>query len=222
MLTSSNKKIQKNDNNKFIIDRDLDFGALSFSFQNDAQNDKSNILKNLYSNFLKNKKKNKDKIEDDLFHKLNKNKIKEKNGIHKQERKKSNFSKNSEDNYFYSNKSDIDIIDDVGFFKNYKMSVTPSMENLNKYQESEKNIMYLDENEEEKKNPIRKNENNGNEDDWSVNKSYNMVGVMCLGDKNKNKNKKRENDLDILNNNLKRNNIQKKESNDDNDYEYLL
>ena len=47
LLTSSNKKIQKNDNNKFIMDRDLDFSGLSFSFQNDAQNDKSNILKNL-------------------------------------------------------------------------------------------------------------------------------------------------------------------------------
>lgn len=218
LLTSTNKKTQKNDNNKFIIDRDLDFGALSFSFQNDSQNDKSNILKNLYSNFLKNKKKNKDKIEDDLFHKLNQNEIKEKKGIYKQERKKSNFSKISEDNYFYSNKSDVDIIDDLGFFKNYKISVTPSTENLNKYQESEKNIMYLDENEEEKKNPIRKNESNGNEDDWSVNKSYNMVGVMCLSDKNKNINKKKENNFDILNNNSKRNNIQNKESNDDNEY----
>ena len=218
LLTSSNKKIQKNDNNKFIMDRDLDFSDLSFSFQNDAQNDKSNILKSLYSNFLKNKKKNKDKIEDDLFHKLNQNEIKEKKGIYKQERKKSNFSKISEDNYFYSNKSDVDIIDDLGFFKNYKISVTPSTENLNKYQESEKNIMYLDENEEEKKNPIRKNESNGNEDDWSVNKSYNMVGVMCLNDKNKNINKKKENNFDILNNNSKRNNIQNKESNDDNEY----
>ena len=218
LLTSSNKKIQKNDNNKFIMDHDLDFSGLSFSFQNDAQNDKSNILKSLYSNFLKNKKKNKDKIEDDLFNKLNKNEIKEKNSIYKQERKKSNFSKNSEDNYFYSNKSDVDIIDDVGFFRNYKISVTPSTENLNNYRESEKNIMYLDENEEEKKNPMKNLENNGNEDDWSVNKSYNMVGVMCLSDKNKNKTKKIENNFDIGNNNLKTNNIIKKESTDDNGY----
>ena len=218
LLTSSNKKIQKNDNNKFIMDRDLDFSGLSFSFQNDAQNDKSNILKSLYSNFLKNKKKNKDKIEDDLFNKLNKNEIKEKNSIYKQERKKSNFSKNSEDNYFYSNKSDVDIIDDVGFFRNYKISVTPSTENLNNYRESEKNIMYLDENEEEKKNPMKNLESNVNEDDWSVNKSYNMVGVMCLSDKNKNKTKKKENNFDIGNNNLKTNNIIKKESTDDNGY----
>ena len=48
-------------------------------------------------------------------------------------------------------------------------------------------------------------ESNGNEDDWSVNKSYNMVGVMCLSDKNKNKNKKKENNFDIGNNNLKTN-----------------
>jgi hypothetical protein len=212
LLTSPNKKMQKNDNNKIIMDHNLDFGDLSFSFQNEPQNDKSNILKCLYSNFLKNKKKNKDKIEDEVFHKLNKNEIKEKNGVHKQERKKSGFSKNSEENYFYSNKSDVDIIDDVGFFKNYKLTVTPSSENLNKYsQESEKNIMYLDENEEEKKNPIRKNESNGNEDDWSVNKSYNMVGVTCLNDKNKNKIKKG----DI---NFNGNNMPKKESNDDNEY----
>ena len=212
LLTSPNKKMQKNDNNKIIMDHNLDFGDLSFSFQNEPQNDKSNILKCLYSNFLKNKKKNKDKIEEEVFHKLNKNEIKEKNGVHKQERKKSGFSKNSEENYFYSNKSDVDIIDDVGFFKNYKLTVTPSCENLNKYnQESEKNIMYLDENEEEKKNPIRKNESNGNEDDWSVNKSYNMVGVTCLNDINKNKIKKG----DI---NFNGNNMPKKESNDDNEY----
>ena len=212
LLTSPNKKMQKNDNNRIIMDHNLDFGDLSFSFQNEPQNDKSNILKCLYSNFLKNKKKNKDKIEEEVFHKLNKNEIKEKNGVHKQERKKSGFSKNSEENYFYSNKSDVDIIDDVGFFKNYKLTVTPSCENLNKYnQESEKNIMYLDENEEEKKNPIRKNESNGNEDDWSVNKSYNMVGVTCLNDKNKNKIKKG----DI---NFNGNNMPKKESNDDNEY----
>ena len=136
----------------------------------------------------------------------------------KQDRKKSNFSKNSEDNYFYSNKSDVDIIDDVGFFRNYKISVTPSTENLNNYRESEKNIMYLDENEEEKKNPMKNLESNGNEDDWSVNKSYNMVGVMCLSDKNMNKNKKKENNFDIGNNNLKTNNINKKESTDDNGY----
>ena len=212
LLTSPNKKMQKNDNNRIIMDHNLDFGDLSFSFQNEPQNDKSNILKCLYSNFLKNKKKNKDKIEEEVFHKLNKNEIKEKNGVHKQERKKSGFSKNSEENYFYSNKSDVDIIDDVGFFKNYKLTVTPSCENLNKYnQESEKNIMYLDENEEEKKNPIRKNESNGNEDDWSVNKSYNMVGVTCLNDINKNKIKKG----DI---NFNGNNMPKKESNDDNEY----
>ena len=212
LLTSPNKKIQKNDNNKIIMENNLDFGDLSFSFQNEPQNDKSNILKCLYSNFLKNKKKNKDKIEDEVFHKLNKNEIKEKNGVHKQERKKSGFSKNSEENYFYSNKSDVDIIDDVGFFKNYKLTVTPSSENLNKYsQESEKNIMYLDENEEEKKNPIRKNESNGNEDDWSVNKSYNMVGVTCLNDINKNKIKKGDINFDG-------NNMPKKESNDDNEY----
>ena len=212
LLTSPNKKMQKNDNNKIIMDHNLDFGDLSFSFQNEPQNDKSNILKCLYSNFLKNKKKNKDKIEEEVFHKLNKNEIKEKNGVHKQERKKSGFSKNSEENYFYSNKSDVDIIDDVGFFKNYKLTVTPSSENLNKYsQESEKNIMYLDENEEEKKNPIRKNESNGNEDDWSVNKSYNMVGVTCLNEINKNKIKKGDINFDG-------NNMPKKESNDDNEY----
>ena len=212
LLTSPNKIMQKKDNNKIIMDHNLDFGDLSFSFQNEPQNDKSNILKCLYSNFLKNKKKNKDKIEEEVFHKLNKNEIKEKNGVHKQERKKSGFSKNSEENYFYSNKSDVDIIDDVGFFKNYKLTVTPCCENLNKYnQESEKNIMYLDENEEEKKNPIRKNESNGNEDDWSVNKSYNMVGVTCLNDINKNKIKKG----DI---NFNGNNMPKKESNDDNEY----
>ena len=78
--------------------------------------------------------------------------------------------------------------------------------------------MYLDENEEEKKNPMKNLESNGNEDDWSVNKSYNMVGVMCLSDKNKNKNKKKENNFDIGNNNLKTNNIIKKESTDDNGY----
>ena len=207
LLISPNKK---NDNIKFNFGNNPDFDFLSFSFQNDSQNDKSNILKNLYSNFLKNKKKSKDKIEDELFNKINKNESTEKNAIYKPGRKKSNFSKNSEDNYFYSNKEDVDIIDDVGFFKNYKLTITPSSENLIRNNQEEKNIMCLDELEEERKNPMRKNESNGNEDDWSVNKSYNMVGVTCLKDKNKNKKMK--------NFNLIGNNIPKKESNDENEY----
>ena len=207
LLISPNKK---NDNIKFNFGNNPDFDFLSFSFQNDSQNDKSNILKNLYSNFLKNKKKSKDKIEDELFNKKNKNESTEKNAIYKPGRKKSNFSKNSEDNYFYSNKEDVDIIDDVGFFKNYKLNITPSSENLIRNNQEEKNIMCLDELEEERKNPMRKNESNGNEDDWSVNKSYNMVGVTCLKDKNKNKK--------MENFNLIGNNIPKKESNDENEY----
>jgi hypothetical protein len=207
LLVSPNKK---NDNIKFNFGNNPDFDFLSFSFQNDSQNDKSNILKNLYSNFLKNKKKSKDKIEDELFNKINKNESTEKNAIYKPGRKKSNFSKNSEDNYFYSNKEDVDIIDDVGFFKNYKLTITPSSENLIRNNQEEKNIMCLDELEEERKNPMRKNESNGNEDDWSVNKSYNMVGVTCLKDKNKNKK--------MENFNLIGNNIPKKESNDENEY----
>ena len=207
LLISPNKK---NDNIKFNFGNNPDFDFLSFSFQNDSQNDKSNILKNLYSNFLKNKKKSKDKIEDELFNKTNKNESTEKNAIYKPGRKKSNFSKNSEDNYFYSNKEDVDIIDDVGFFKNYKLTITPSSENLIRNNQEEKNIMCLDELEEERKNPMRKNESNGNEDDWSVNKSYNMVGVTCLKDKNKNKK--------MENFNLIGNNIPKKESNDENEY----
>ena len=207
LLVSPNKK---NDNIKFNFGNNPDFDFLSFSFQNDSQNDKSNILKNLYSNFLKNKKKSKDKIEDELFNKKNKNESTEKNAIYKPGRKKSNFSKNSEDNYFYSNKEDVDIIDDVGFFKNYKLTITPSSENLIRNNQEEKNIMCLDELEEERKNPMRKNESNGNEDDWSVNKSYNMVGVTCLKDKNKNKK--------MENFNLIGNNIPKKESNDENEY----
>ena len=203
LLISPNKK---NDNIKFNFGNNPDFDFLSFSFQNDSQNDKSNILKNLYSNFLKNKKKSKDK----LFNKINKNESTEKNAIYKPGRKKSNFSKNSEDNYFYSNKEDVDIIDDVGFFKNYKLTITPSSENLIRNNQEEKNIMCLDELEEERKNPMRKNESNGNEDDWSVNKSYNMVGVTCLKDKNKNKK--------MENFNLIGNNIPKKESNDENEY----
>ena len=207
LLISPNKK---NDNIKFNFGNNPDFDFLSFSFQNDSQNDKSNILKNLYSNFLKNKKKSKDKIEDELFNKINKNESTEKNAIYKPGRKKSNFSKNSEDNYFYSNKEDVDIIDDVGFFKNYKLTITPSSENLIRNNQEEKNIMCLDELEEERKNPMRKNESNGNEDDWSVNKSYKMVGVTCLKDKNKNKK--------MENFNLIGNNIPKKESNDENEY----
>ena len=207
LLISPNKK---NDNIKFNFGNNPDFDFLSFSFQNDSQNDKSNILKNLYSNFLKNKKKSKDKIEDELFNKINKNESTEKNAIYKPGRKKSNFSKNSEDNYFYSNKEDVDIIDDVGFFKNYKLTITPSSENSIRNNQEEKNIMCLDELEEERKNPMRKNESNGNEDDWSVNKSYNMVGVTCLKDKNKNKK--------MENFNLIGNNIPKKESNDENEY----
>ena len=52
-----------------------------------------------------------------------------------------------------------------------------------------KNIINIDEAEEEKKNKYRKISNFDEDEAWSVNKSYNMVGATCLNDKNKNKKK---------------------------------
>ena len=208
-LTSSNYKLL-NENNKNDVEDNIDFVGLSLSIQNDSQNDKSNFLKNIYSNFLKNKTKNKYNIEDELIiNKIynNENIEKEKNDIIKGERKKSNISdksKNDDDNYFYSNKSDVNLRNDTDFRIVNQYGYDLMNLNNNKINKEEynfkKNIISLDENEEEKKR-MRGNSNSNEEFGWSVNNSYNLVGAACpdeTNDRNINQRRKKEDNLDQM------------------------
>ena len=208
-LTSSNYKLL-NENNKNDVEDNIDFVGLSLSIQNDSQNDKSNFLKNIYSNFLKNKTKSRYNIEDELIiNKIynNENIEKEKNDIIKGERKKSNISdksKNDDDNYFYSNKSDVNLRNDTDFRIVNQYGYDLMNLNNNKINKEEynfkKNIISLDENEEEKKR-MRGNSNSNEEFGWSVNNSYNLVGAACpdeTNDRNINQRRKKEDNLDQM------------------------
>ena len=76
-----------------------------------------------------------------------------------------------------------EIINDFNLFKNNWPK--KKIDNYDKYfgqnYEGKKNIMCVDENEEEKIEKIKNNDiNNDEEENWSVNKSNNIVGVICL------------------------------------------
>lgn len=190
-FTPLNSRVYKNDiiNNQIVFNNNFDFGDLSLSISNEQQGDNQNILKKVYSNFLKNKTKNKLDIEDGLIHKMAKIDNKD---IYKRERKKSNasdMSKKDEDNYFFSNKTDVVIKDDLGIFKQNEIEKIKNTPRNIKEEYNMKNIINIDEAEEERKNKYRKISNFDEDEAWSVNKSYNMVGATCLNDKNKNKKK---------------------------------
>lgn len=172
-----NNNSKKDTNNKITFEGNFDLGNSSFSNQNETNSENQNYLTKVYSNFLKNKTKNKTSIEEGI---INNKKSKNKENF--------NLSLNDADDYFYSEKFDVNIIDDVGLFKKEKMNQTPDISNKKKYNEDyyilSKNIMKIDENEEEKKNMIKKDEDEA----YIINGSYNMVGGVCLEDGNQNKN----------------------------------
>ena len=171
-----NNNSKKDTNNKITFEGNFDLGNSSFSNQNETNSENQNYLTKVYSNFLKNKTKNKTNIEEGI---INNKKSKNKENI--------NLSLNDADDYFYSEKFDVNIIDDVGLFKKEKMNQTPDISNKKKYNEDyyilSKNIMKIDENEEEKKNIIKKDEDEA----YIINGSYNMVGGVCLEEGNQNK-----------------------------------
>ena len=152
--------------------------------QNDSQNENQNYLTKIYKNFLKNKTKNKNNIEEELIHK--KSKIE-------------NNEKDLElDNLFYSDKNADPIYDDVGLFNKTgeKLNQIPSKfkKENNEYFNRKKEVLNIDEYEEEK-NKIIKNISKNNFDinkSWSINQSSNMIGA-CIN--NESKNKKNANNL---------------------------
>jgi hypothetical protein len=190
-------------NNKIILDENFDPGALSLLNQSDSQNDNQNYLTKVYKNFLKNKTKNKNDIEEGgLIHKK----------IKKDNQEQINIINKDKNLDLYSDKSDIYIVDDIGFFKG-NSSKTPIdfKKNNEDYFRMRNNIMNIDEKAEKKNFKENKiNHDYGNNGLWSVNESYNMVGA-CLHNEDINKNKKKEDDLIELN--------QKDDSQDD---EYMF
>ena len=163
-----NNVIIFNKKNDFINNNDNYFNILSSpkdSFNlNDSQDlEKSpNYLVRLHAKHQKEKEKNKNKL---IFN---------------------DNEKDDEENYLYTNKTEDDIIDDIEFFKNNGRKSNLSCKKIynNKYFENKneirKNIMCVDENEEEKKEKFNNNYFNKIEVDkyFSKNKSSNELGAV--------------------------------------------
>ena len=149
-----------------------------------------NYLTRIHAKYLKEKTKNKNEINNQDF-KLNKMDLE-----NKEEKNKILFSDNmiinnsekkdeDEDNYLFTNKGDNEIVDDINFFKSNENKKRIDIYDKKKYFSNnygiKKNIMCVDENEEEEREKDNNILNNREEDeDWSINKSYNMVGVASL------------------------------------------
>ena len=250
----NNNKIIENENQN-NLNYIYDVNALSFcapqeNFNlNDSENENSpNYLTRIHAKYLKEKTKNKNNIINENSHEFKLNKMdkyidNEKNKImfNFGDNKDKNDNDNNiiisdmekkdddEENYLFTNKVDNEIIDDINFFKNNenikKIEINNKKNFFLKDNETKKNIMCVDENEEEKReknNNINIEEDN---DDWSINKSYNMVGVVSLPlsrnssftsglINNKKIRKKKENN----NNNTSQFNLKKNDSNRGNDY----
>ena len=201
-----NENIQNNDknnNNNYIFDINaLSFCAPQDNFNlNDIENEKSpNFLTRVHAKYLKEKTKSKNdfldneiklnkmdiesheeknKIQFNLGVGENKNSINEINNINK-DNNNNNNNEDDEENYLYNNKDDTEIYDDMNLFTNNGIKKKPDNNKINKFYgkdyEINKNIMCVDENEEEK----MKNNDLNNDEEEDVNKSYNLVGVVCL------------------------------------------
>ena len=193
---SYNNKIIENENQN-NLNNIFDINTLSFcapkdNFNlNDMENENSpNYLTRIHAKYLKEKTKNKNEINNQDF-KLNKMDLE-----NKEEKNKILFSDNmiinnsekkdeDEDNYLCTNKGDNEIVDDINFFKSNENKKRIDIYDKKKYFSNnygiKKNIMCVDENEEEEREKDNNILNNREEDeDWSINKSYNMVGVASL------------------------------------------
>lgn len=196
-ISNNNKKIEENDNNKNNIDfNDFFLSQSNFKLNNLENENSPNFFTRIHSRFLKEKTKSKNK-DDDIFEKdFKQNKMDIENY---EEKNKKNFnfkeSKNfeeslkekekekqdeEEDNYLFTNKeTENEIYDDMNLFKNN--CVKKKVENTNNYfgdkYKMNKNIINLDENEEEKKEKYNNNIKNKEEDAWSFNKSIKMIGI---------------------------------------------
>jgi hypothetical protein len=191
------ENIQNNNNNQIF-----DTNVLSFCALQDNENEQSsNFLTRMHEKHLKEKIKNRNDLLDDIkANKMDVESHEEKNKLFFNSGRdiKNNININNkndimnennlkeeddEDNYLYNNKNDTEIIDDINLFSNNGIKKKNENNKINKFYgnnyDINKNVMCVDENEEEKiKNNIINHEDD--EEDCDVNKSYNLVGGVCL------------------------------------------
>ena len=191
ILSNNNNNQKKEIYNKVIFDDNFDPGSLSLSIQNDSQNENQNYLTKIYSNFLKNKTKNKNNIEE--------------GGLINKKVKKENKEKDLElDNLFYSDKFDVDIVDDVGLFNKNDEKLNQIPINLKKenndFFNMKNNVMNIDENEEDKNKRIKINSKSNFDinKSWSINQSSNMVGACINNESKDKKNQSNQNEFAFL------------------------
>ena len=205
---SNNHKNIDNDNfqNNQINNNNSDINSLSLFFPqenfklNELENEyNSNFLTKIQTKYLKEKTKNKLNEKEFKLNKMDIENIQDKNKLNYRFGQNNNNNnniiylkqkKNDDENYILTNKieteNENEIINDFNLFKNNWSK--KKIDNYDKYfgqnyqnYEGKKNIMCVDENEEEKIEKIKNNDiNNDEEENWSVNKSNNIVGVICL------------------------------------------
>ena len=119
--------------------------------------------------------------------------------------KKENKEKDLElDNLFYSDKFDVDIVDDVGLFNKNDEKLNQIPINLKKenndFFNMKNNVMNIDENEEDKNKRIKINSKSNFDinKSWSINQSSNMVGACINNESKDKKNQNNQNEFVFL------------------------
>ena len=195
---SNTNKILENENNQNISDNNNAFSLFISQDNlklNELENENSpNFLTRIHTKYLKEKIKNKDDLNEQEL-KQNKMEISNKevknnkNYLFSEDIKDNNNKKKEyeEENYLYTN-SENEIVDDMNLFNNkwnYKKNICKNNNYFAENYDNKKNIMCVDENEEEKKekfnNYILKNDKY---EEWTINNSNNIVGACFPNLKN--------------------------------------
>lgn len=205
-ISNNNKKNEENQNNQNNFELNNFFLSQNNLKLDDLEKENSpNFFTRIHKRFLKEKTKNKNK--DDIFEKdfkqnqmdienheeknkinliLKKNKKNDESSAEKEKEKEK--QEEEEENYLFTNKTETEneIYDDMNLFKNNW--VKKKVENTNKYSgekfQMNKNIICIDEKEEEKKGKFNYNLKNKDQDVWPINKDNNLIGAAYLSIKN--------------------------------------
>ena len=225
-----NVKDSNNENTNFDLNTFfLSQNNIKFDDLENGNENSPNFLTRIHTKYLREKTKNKmdiEKSEEKI--KKNINFKDNKNYLDKIKYEQKNIEE--EDKYLYSNKTEKEdeIFYDINIFKNNKYCKKNFDIKTNYFGQQnvyKGNIINIDENEEEKKNKFFNNIPNKDDDAWSVNRSNNIVGGVCLPSSknysflNQKKDKKNaENNYSSFYSNNYNNNYKKNDSNRGNDY----
>ena len=216
IISNNNKGLENENNQNNNLDINNAF-SLFLSQENEKLNDlenedSPNFLTRIHTKFLKEKIKNKKDIKEEGF--------KEKKDVISNKEEKANIKyfisqkskdinnkkeEDEEDNYLFTNKNENEIFDDINLFQNKWDHKTQenfkSNKNFGENIGINKNIISVDENEEENKEKFNKFDlKNDKYEDWTINNSNNIVGFACLPNSKNSSFSFQNNKKDIKNN----------------------